>query len=199
MPSRANQSAAAGTRCFGTPPSPCIAVSAQPSRGHGLVKAQPNPNGDELDGGKPVGCKFVTATRRHGLKKRSTKLRNRYRHGLKQIGPLRLRLGGMWSMHPMSDWQVGNGLDSGHIAGMARSTRLTRTDRSLRLRDTPIWKLESGIPVQVMPRALQVGVTGDQAHERARDRTLRLRHFRNTSPKKPLVPPFFTMEPRFRV
>jgi hypothetical protein len=46
-------------------------------------------------------------------------------------------------------------------------------DRFLRLRDTPIWKLESGIPVQVMPRALHAGVTDDQAHERAPDRALR--------------------------
>src|SRR6267154_3546394 len=46
---------------------------------------------------------YRVATRRHCLillKKRSTKLRARYRYGLKQIGSLRFRLG--WNIRPCS-------------------------------------------------------------------------------------------------
>src|SRR5271154_6267403 len=48
---------------------------------------------------------YRVATRRHCLillKKRSTKLRARYRYGLKQIGSLRFRFGGMLAHAPCS-------------------------------------------------------------------------------------------------
>jgi hypothetical protein len=62
-------------------------------KGRGLIGAQPNADGCELDEGQIVGCQLVyrVATRRHGLillKNCSIKLRARYRYGLKQTGSL---------------------------------------------------------------------------------------------------------------
>ena len=71
-----------------------------------------------------------------------------------------------------------------------RLPKLTRLGHRpyLRVRDTAIWELESGIPAPVIPRAPHAGVTDDQ-----------LAPFSQHLPKKLLYHYFNTMEPRFRV